>query len=448
MSTAQVTPLATPGTTARQPSACPPFHVLLAGPIAGDDVKAYLHPGQLQGLPAGYLGAPLTGVLIGELLRLGLRVTAVTFDVALPAHGGVVVRVGPNFSFQVCPARPRAWRNNGWRLGRMVDCFAFERAQIREQMLAAAPDLVHAHWSYEFALAALAQPAPHLITCHDAPAVVLHYNRNAYRATRYLMARQVFKRGKAFTTVSDYMAQALAPALGHEPQVIANPVSPQVLRLGHDRAAPATRRVAMVCNGWSAQKNPEPGLRGFAAWRQREPAAELHLYGADFGPGETAEKWARGHALAGGVHFHGRLPHGQLLQHMARADVLLHTALEESFGVVLAEAMALGLPVVAGSHSGGVPWVLGADASGHSACGSLVDVRLADNIHDALALVFGPGYAAMSAAGRRRAASQFSPTRVAAEYAALYAQLAGRPINQPAATAGQQPAEQTKDRSS
>ena len=67
------------------------LHIVLAGHIAGDDVKDYLAPGQADSLPTGYLGAPLMGILIGELLRLGHRVTAITTDPTLPAHPLIVL---------------------------------------------------------------------------------------------------------------------------------------------------------------------------------------------------------------------------------------------------------------------------------------------------------------------------------------------------------------------
>jgi glycosyltransferase involved in cell wall biosynthesis len=395
-------------------------HIAIAAPIAGDDVRAFLDASGGP-IPGGYVGAPLTGILIGELLRLGHRVTGITTDPQLPLDGGPVRREGPNFSFVACPARPRAWRPNGWRLGRAVDLFAFERRQIRQALIAAAPDFVHAHWSYEFALAALAQQVPHLITCHDSPAVVLRFTRSFYRALRYVMAKQVFSKGREFSTVSDYMARELAPLLrGGAPQVIPNPVAAQVFALGRQHQSSNSRRVAMVCNGWDSRKNPEPALRAFALWRAAEPAAELHLWGADFGRGELAQRWAQAESLTGGVHFHGRLPHQDLVRVLADMDALLHPALEESFGVVLAEAMALGLPVVAGAQSGAVPWVLGADTSGRSEAGLLVDVRDASQIATALRSLFETGYAARSLAGMQLAQSAYSPAAVAGAYLRRY----------------------------
>jgi len=139
------------------------MHIAFVGPIAGGDISEYLHADS-KPVPRGYLGAPLMGALIGELLRLGHRVTAITTDPQLPLGSGSVRLEGTNFSFVACPARLSAWRPNGLRLGRVVDLFSFERHQISDAIADAAPDIVHAHWSYEFALAALTQAMPHLIT--------------------------------------------------------------------------------------------------------------------------------------------------------------------------------------------------------------------------------------------------------------------------------------------
>jgi glycosyltransferase involved in cell wall biosynthesis len=395
------------------------MHIALVGPIAGEEISGLLHVAR-GNVPRGCVGAPLTGILIGEFLRLGHRVTGITTDSNLPLSEGPVRLEGPSFTFVVCPARPRAYRPNGWRFGRAVDLFAFERRALSKQIVEAAPDIVHAHWSYEFALAALSQETPHLITCHDSPAAILRFNRNLYRALRYLMAQRVFRLGRAFTTVSDYMARELAPMLGHLPAVVPNPVAAHVFALGRPRSTSAARRVAMVCNGWDKRKNAEVALIAFAQWRQAEAAAELHLYGAQFGEHEAAQRWAKVQGLLPGLHFHGSLPHRELARALAGMDALLHSSLEESFGVVLAEAMALGLPIVAGNASGAVPWVLGANTAGETRVGVLADVTSPAAIAAALRKVFDSDYTGRSLAGIERASHLYAPERIALNYEALY----------------------------
>eukprot|EP01031_Cornospumella_fuschlensis_P052636 gene52636-64327_t len=116
--------------------------------------------------------------------------------------------------------------------------------------------------------------------------------------------------------------------------------------------------------------------------------------------------------------FHGKVAHRKLVGALGELDALLHPSLEESFGVVLAEAMALGLPVVAGRDSGAVPWVMGADASGQCAAGVLVDVREPAAIASALRSLFDDSYEARSLAGLDRVRQNFSAASVIARYEA------------------------------
>lgn len=418
------------------------LHVAIVGHVAGADVAGLLDPGQ-GAVPTGYTGAPLMGVLVRELLQLGHRVTAITTDSALPLGSAPVRLTGPRFEFVVAAARRRAWRPNrveaepgGWRLGRAVDAFALERQAVRDAVQAAAPDVVHAHWTYEFALGSLDAGLPTLLTCHDAPAVVLRHTRSVYRAVRYAMAREVFRRGRHFTAVSPYLAEALQSYTPHTINVVANPVAAGVLDRMGMRGAPAARRIAMVVNGWDDRKNPKAGLMACSAFAAAEPGAEFHLFGHGFGPGQEADQWVTAQGLPGRFVFHGPCPHARLLEQVAQMDVLLHPALEESFGVVLAEAMGMGLNVVAGRHSGAVPWVLGPRPGDARAPGILVDVRSVPAIVDGLTQAFGPGYGERSALGVQRVAANFSAASVAQAYAAHYASLlAGTQAGLPARAA-------------
>ena len=53
------------------------------------------------------------------------------------------------------------------------------------------PDIVHAHWTYEFALGAIESRVPTVVTAHDAPLSILRLNPTPYRLARTVMAWQV-----------------------------------------------------------------------------------------------------------------------------------------------------------------------------------------------------------------------------------------------------------------
>lgn len=219
------------------------------------------------------------------------------------------------------------------------------------------------------------------------------------------------------------MANTLMKSLRSRPAVISNPISNQALTLGFDRNPAPRRAVAVVSNGWGKIKNTSAALQGFAMWRKNEPNAELWLFGEDHGIDQQAHVWAKRHNLTEGVHFVGRVEHAVLLAEISKRDVLLHTALEESFGVVLAEAMALGLPIVGGRHSGAVPEIIGSDNEGVSPCGITIDVTSPVSISNGLAEIFCKNYQTRSECGRAMAILQYSAPKVAEKYVASYTSI-------------------------
>jgi len=403
------------------------LHIGIAGPVATEHVAEFLAC-ESSTLPKGYPGAPLTGVLIGELLKQGHKVSAFTTDSSLYANSELIKASGSNFDLYICPARPNAWRLNTNRLGRIVDGLAYERQQLFNAINMVKPEIIHAHWTYEFALAAIKTGLPHLITCHDAPAAVLRYTRSPYRAIRYLMACRVFQKGRYFTAVSSYIADAVHQYTKMPIDVVPNPIAGYVLSCGHLRSAPVTKRLGLISNGWDAHKNSKPALQAFANIYKAQSSAELHLFGTGFGPGESAQQWCQDQGLSGGMVFHGSIPHTKLIEHLDGLDLLLHPSLEESFGVVIAEAMALGLPIVAGRHSGAVPWVVGIDdLTSKRCCAVLTNVSDPIAITRAIEEAFDQHYHERSVSGFNRARQLFAPDVIAADYMSLYRKIMHKP---------------------
>ncbi|HKU36854.1 MAG TPA: glycosyltransferase family 4 protein, partial [Polyangiales bacterium] len=121
-------------------------------------------------------------------------------------------------------------------------------------------------------------------------------------------------------------------------------------------ARPAVRRerLRVVCVG---RLSPEKGhiglLEAFAAVRRRGQDAELVLVG-DGPDRERIERRIAELGLADAVQLRGRLFEAETLQEIAGSDVLVLASFMEGLPVVLMEAMALGLPVIA-PRVAGVP---------------------------------------------------------------------------------------------
>jgi L-malate glycosyltransferase len=140
----------------------------------------------------------------------------------------------------------------------------------------------------------------------------------------------------------------------------------------------------------------------------------LTMYGQGYAPGDGLASAARRDGLADGVTFAGRYPHDLLLEWMAtHARVLLHTARSEACSIALLEAMSLGVPVVGGLRSGGVPWQLD-----DGKAGLLVDVEDPHSIAAGVVTLLAdpPKRAALGEAGRARVATLFDRNQSISRY--------------------------------
>lgn len=401
------------------------LHIGIAGPISTDNIAPYLESGVTSSLPIGYRGAPLLGTLIGELLSRGHQVSAYTTSSDLSTNLlQPVVAEGERFKIYYCPQRKHSIRMNGFHFGRIVDFFGLERRYLMQAIRMDNPDVIHAHWAYEFALATIASGKPHVVTCHDAPLEILKYMPNLYRLGRYFMALKAMKAAGKLTTVSPYMQHKLSKLAGGDIEVVPNLLPPQVNGFLFDRSRQLTVNnpiIAMITNGWDKHKNIAAGLIGFAKLRAKGIDARLRLYGIGYGKGESVEIWAVQQGLAEGVEFIGNTPYEILMQELIKADMFLHPSLEESFGMVVAEAMALGLPVVGGKRSGAVPWIVGKG-------GVLVDVTNPTEIADGLLHVLScqEEWQKLRYLAHNASISRFSAVSVANAYERIYMQQLGR----------------------
>ena len=104
------------------------------------------------------------------------------------------------------------------------------------------------------------------------------------------------------------------------------------------------------------QKGLEPLVRALALLPPGR-GVELRLVGEDWGGAALVRRLAADLGVGHRVAVVGPVPRSQLLEEYANADLLVLPSLFEPFGIVLLEAMAAGLPVIA-SRVGGVPEVV------------------------------------------------------------------------------------------
>ncbi len=141
------------------------------------------------------------------------------------------------------------------------------------------------------------------------------------------------------------------------------------------------------------------------------------------GGGELLESFrqrARAAGIDGRVHFLGAVPHPELPDVLRAADLfVLTTEPPESFGIVLIEAMACGLPVVATEYAGVRAVVSDGETGLLATQGDPVSV--AARVRELVA-IGAEGRAAMGAAGRARAEREFNWPRLLDRMDDAYAQ--------------------------
>ncbi len=297
-------------------------------------------------------------------------------------------------------------------------------ARLAEEFRAAAPDLVHTHLIHadlHGVRAARAANVPHVVTSRH----------NDNRAWRIRLARKVnrrmWRKVDAGIAISEAVRQFILRTEGAPPQKLCtihygldaqtvNAPSDARARLRAELGLPEEALlVGSVCR-LIPQKGLSYGLRGFATMAAAFPSAHYVLAGR--GPLHEALQ-AEAHTLGVGarVHFLGWREDAHAV--MAALDVLLMPSLWEGFGLVLLEAMALGVPIVA-TRVSAIPEVV---ADGET--GWLVPPRDPAAIAEALrqALSDPARRRAFGQAGRQRLETHFTARRMVERTLTLYRNL-------------------------
>jgi len=263
---------------------------------------------------------------------------------------------------------------------RIFDLFKHERNALVHMMQHRPVDVLHAHWSYEFALAALRVDPDSIITLHDWAPAILRLMPDYYRLGRLIMHNFAIRKARHFLTNSEYMSRNMTRLSNRMIDIIPNPLQPPA-----GPHAKISGRIVAVNNGFNQLKNVQSLLIAFCEHLKETPTSSLYLIGHGYEAGGPAEGWCKESGLpTHRVTFKGHLGYSETLDEIGVAELLVHPSKEESFGNVLAEAMLRRTAVIGGKASGAVPEVLG-----YGQAGKLVDItnpqEIADSIRNLLA---------------------------------------------------------------
>lgn len=292
-----------------------------------------------------------------------------------------------------------------WRR-RLAGIFAAER-----------PDVINAHTPVPY-LADMAQRAsgstPFVLTYHNDLAKDGLLANLAVKTLQRTLIDRTLRRSTGIIATSDYYVRESRYLRGYESKISVVPpgvdlatFNPQVRVSAELAGRYAGRRVVLFVgslNKSQQYKGLDVLISAFGLVQAESPNARLVVVG----PGDGLEMYAALATEAGvadHVDFAGHIGHDQLAQYYKLASVFAmpSTSRTEGFGIVFAEAGAVGTPVI-GSAIGGVPYAVKADRTG-----LLVPPRNVGDLAGALTrLLADPGLARrLGEAGAARARAEF-----------------------------------------
>ena len=247
----------------------------------------------------------------------------------------------------------------GWLRSGYAGCIA----AVRRKLAQIKPDLVHGQGTErDCAVEAVTSGFPNLLTLHGnirSVAKQLGASPFSYYGLQSLLEAWVLKKTGGVFCNSHYTESKVFP-LNPRTHLVPNAVRTLFFDLPRKSSSPPKMGLRLLTVGViSPYKQPLEFLRLLRDWRHHANcpvkscvwvgrANPDHHYGKQFLQEMTEAKsqgWAE--------HLE-ELPAKDLIQKMDESDLLVHLPTEEAFGLVVAEAMIRGLPVVA-ARTGGLP---------------------------------------------------------------------------------------------
>lgn len=274
-------------------------------------------------------------------------------------------------------------------------------------------DLIHAHVSYPggYIASLLSQEfgLPYVLTEHMGPFPFPSLLHSGQPVTEIA---QAFQKAAASIAVSPSLSQRVASFGYPTPRVIPNMVDERAFTLGQPNSS---KTVFFTLCGISEQKGIDHLLEAIALWNPPANLFEFRI-GGD-GPQRAAyEAKAQSLGLADRVRWLGAVSRSQAPKLFTDCHIYVMPSRHETFGVVYAEAIASGKPIIA-TRCGGPEFIVNATN------GVLVDVGDVPALSQAMQTMAAHWADYSPQAIRKDFEQRFSRTAVVRQLRALYQEV-------------------------
>ncbi|RLG49143.1 MAG: hypothetical protein DRN96_10075 [Thermoproteota archaeon] len=213
-------------------------------------------------------------------------------------------------------------------------------SSLRKLIRKLTPDLVNAHWTVPQGLISALEHPNTVITEHG-----LEFKGRVLGVSLAPLAKVAFQRARVVVVNSRYMREQVK-------KLTSTPVVTIRMGVKPPRVEPrGSEPVVLACGFLIPRKGFHHLVAAFSIVKRELKDAQLVIVGE--GPMmESLRSLARRLGVEGAVHLVGKLTWRQLWSEYLRCAVFAHPALEEGLGLVIAEAMSAGKPVVAYDSGG------------------------------------------------------------------------------------------------
>ena len=266
--------------------------------------------------------------------------------------------------------------------------------------------VIHAHWWFPAGLAAPARPC--VVTLHGTDGRLLG------RPGATWLARRALRSSRVVTTVSRHVATQVERATGRAVDEAHR--SPMPVALPSRRSAGGAGLVFV--GRLTSQKRVDLAVEAHA--RLVASGRRLPLVIVGDGPARAGLEALAERLGTGLVQFVGQVAPDQVASSIGDADVLVFPAVGEGLGLVVIEALACGVPVVACRDGGGVLDIVGAGGAG-----AIVEPTAPAIADGVLAILADAGFRSRAAAAGDRYRNDLAPARVAERCEGWYREALG-----------------------
>ncbi len=379
--------------------------VAFLSPFTSGVLSDYLPALKDKSVPQGMGGSAVFELVIG-LIKSGVDLHLITLH---PGLNKVLEYHNGNVNYYIIPRRLKHCNRDFW---------IKERKLIKDVLFGINPDVLHANWTYEYSLAALDYNRDKtLVTTHDIPWKVLRYS-NFYYLPSFFASIYIYRKARWIVFVSNSVKKYASIWLSKNCKsfVIPNIVDLSAYNLNLSKHNSLPQKYFVSIGLWNKLKNLKTSIRAFNYFVRDNPDYYYILIGPGLEPNSNASEWVRTNKLEKNVIFLGKLSREETLCILKNASALIHPSLTESFSMVVAEAMWLEVPVIAGNNSDGVTELLGGGKYG-----IVVNPKSPDAINFALnKIIQNPQKIKAISEEAKRYISKFSMQYIVAEYLKIY----------------------------